>query len=330
MTSNFVKSQSLKMNVITICTLIFMLSMISLMTFGLGADDMGYLRNWNQTYPLYDYIINNYEMHNSALEIFYLYIFAFFKMFTNNFEIVKFFNTLVTLSVLAYSYYKISSKYYLYMFTYTIMYLFLDFNIDQFRNALAASLSLLSIIYFMENKNKKSLLLMLISILIHNSMIWILIVYFIRNDKIKIISFISIIGLIIYGGLNDILFYFSDLYFHTSHIAEKVYGYLQNDSFQKDASLYSLVFLKSFFIYLFLKYQRIDNDIVRVYFFGLLFYVLLSDWGIFSSRIIRDILILEPILIYWLLNKNKQYILIVLPILLFNLFSKNLLILGRF
>jgi hypothetical protein len=230
--------------------IIYVFSLISLITFGIGADDSGYLMYWNDTYPLYDYLFGDKILEKRAIESTYSYLFAFFKIFFHDFEVFKFFNTFITLSIMAYAYFKISKKYYLYMLLYTVIYLFLDFNIDQFRNALAASFGLLSIVLLVENKFKYSLIWFLFSVLVHNSMVWMLVIYITRNKYIFYFTIVSLLLLIVSNELKDILLYISDLYFHSSHLAAKVYGYLKNEDFQESASIFSLVFLKSLFIYI--------------------------------------------------------------------------------
>jgi hypothetical protein len=310
-------------------------SLVTLVSFGIGADDLGYLIDWDDTYPLYEYLINNKQMHHSSLELFYLYIFSFFKLFTNDFEVFKFFNTFVTLSVMAYSYYKISKKYYLYMLLYMLFYLFIDFNIDQFRNALAASFGLLAIVLLVEKKLKYSIILFVFSFLIHNSMIWLFVIYLSKNEKLNKIMIISLIVIVL---LPNKFIYLSDIFDYISsfpglssfHIFSKIIGYLDTslDGLIIN-SLYSFVIFKLILL-TFIAYKiKIDKIYFHAFLYALLLYYALIDLHTIGGRIVRDIYLLEPIIVYFALIKKKEYILIILPIVLYNLFTKNIILIER-
>ena len=320
--------------IITIC-IIFIFSLISLVTFGVGVDDSGYLFDWNKTYPLYDYIINGKTMHSSSIEIFYLYLFSFFKLFTNNLEVFKFFNTFVTLSVMAYAYYKISKKYYVYMLLYMLAYLFIDFDIDQFRNALAASFGLLAIVFLVEKKLKYSFIWFIFSFLVHNSMIWLVVIYSFKNEKLNKIMIMTLIVIVL---LPNKFIYLSDIFDYISsfpglssfHIFSKIIGYLSTSLDESLVnSLYSFVILKLIILTVIAYIIKIDKIYFYILLYVLLLYYAFIDLHTIGGRIVRDAYLLEPIIVYYALIKKREYILIILPIVLYDLFTKNIILIER-
>ncbi|MBE2986043.1 EpsG family protein [Campylobacter sp. RM12920] len=162
---------------ISVVLFIFIMSLVSMFSYGVGADDDGYLYHWDNILSLDKYILLGEMPYEIGLEWFYVFMFSFFKIFTNDISVFKFFNTFIALSVLAYAYFKITAKYYFILLLYTVIYLFVDVYIDQYRSGLASAFGLLAIVLFSEGKTKLSLLWLLLGCIIHNSLIWLLIIY---------------------------------------------------------------------------------------------------------------------------------------------------------
>lgn len=318
--------------ILTIFTIIF-LSNFSGISFGIGADDYGYLKDWNNIYPLYQYWFNDLKFEQSSLEITYRYLFAFFKIFTDDFEYFKIFNTLVTLITLTFVYYKISPRYYFLMLCYTVVYLYLDFSIDQFRNALAGAFGVLSIYYIAENKYRMAFVWFILASLIHNSMLWMIVLFFAENKKIHKSMIISLIILaLIPNKMNFFLdlidFFAASGVLYEFHILRKLVGYTDS-SLEFNNALYSFVIIKSIFIYFLTLKTKINKAYLNAYLYAILLYYTLIDFHTIGGRIIRDVFLLEPILLVYILSYKKVYIFPILLIVLYITFNKNIPIIER-
>jgi len=329
MEGNSYKIEALSNFIITF-TFVYLLSIISLFTTGLGADDPGYIMYWENTLPIYDYLFNdNVSLGKRAIEPFYSYLFSFFKLFTNDFEVFKFFNTFITLGVLSYSYYLITKKYYLYFLIYTVVYLYIDFNIDQFRNALAASFGLLSIVYLNNGLTKKSLLFFLVSVMIHNSMLWLILLYF---SNIKLLRSTTIVLLLTLVFIPNKAIFLNDLLNDSNlsnlalgiHFVNKLTSYTYNSLQDSNTVIFALVILKSLFIYLLGIKYKINRVYLDVYLYAILLYYVFIDFNTLGGRILRDALLLEPVMLFYIIRQNISWVLIVPFIFIFNIFSKNL------
>jgi hypothetical protein len=318
--------------VITILTIVF-LSNFSGISFGIGVDDYGYLKDWDNIYPLYDYWFDNRKFTQSSLEITYRYLFAFFKMFTDDFEYFKIFNTLITLITLTFVYYKISPKYYFLMLCYTIVYLYMDFSVDQFRNALAGAFGVLSIYYIAEKKYRIGFIWFISASLIHNSMLWMILLFFAENKKLNTIMIVSLVVIALIPNkmtfvLDAIGFFDTSGILYEFHILRKFEGYTKS-SLEFNNALYSLVMIKTIFVYLIATTTKINKAYLKAYLYAILLYHALIDFNTIGGRIIRDVFLLEPILLLYILNHKKIYILPILLIVLYITFNKNIMIIER-
>ena len=253
---------------------ILVLSLVSMFFYGIGVDDTGYLEHWNNVLPLSEYIFSDNKLSEIGLEWFYLVLFSFFKLFTNDISIFKFFNTFVSLSILAYSYYKITHRYYFILLLYILIYLFIDVYINQYRSGLASSFGVLAIVLLSEGKIKSSLLWLLVGALIHNSQFWLVVVYIciLFPNIRKFLVFVLVILVFIPGKADvilSILKYFdliyirdgnvyllTDIKFSTdiiSHILRKIISYAHKSTKLDSISLFSFVISKTIIIYIFIK-----------------------------------------------------------------------------
>lgn len=316
--------------VMTILTIVF-LSNFSGISFGIGVDDYGYLQDWDNIYPLYEYWFNNREFGQSSLEINYRYLFAFFKIFTDDFEYFKIFNTFATLSVLSFAYYRVSKKYYLFMLLYTIVYLYIDFSIDQFRNALAASLGVLAIVLFTENKNKVSLVLVLIASLIHTSMLWLVLIYFVKSKKTNIFLLAVLIILALIPGKIDFFLNILETFsgnISELHLLRKIESYTKS-SIEHQNVLLSFVLLKAIVVYILAKNSKINPVYLSIYLYSILLYFVFIEFHTIGGRLIRSAFLLDPILLLYALGYRKYYIFPILLILIYVTFNKNIIHIER-
>ncbi|MFA6143766.1 MAG: EpsG family protein [Sulfuricurvum sp.] len=321
-------------NFIFTILIVFFLSLVTLVFFGYGVDDYGYLYYWNKTYPLYEYILSDKKIEQRAIEVTYSYLFSFFKLFTDDFEVFKFFNTLITLSIMSYAYYKVSKKYYLYMLIYTSIYLFIDFNIDQFRNALAASFGLLAIVQLSKKETYYSYFNFILAVLIHNSMSWLAVIYLSKNTRYNKVTLIFLVFLIfIPNKVNLLIDFLDNNFFDTiglSHLFGKIQFYaLESHTSQFSELLFSFFIGKTILIYALGYLVKMDKTYLYTYLYATLFYYLLIDFNTFGARIVREALVLEPIFLYFLLKNNLRYILVIPFMLAYNIFSKNLPLIDR-
>lgn len=322
------------MNFVFVFFIIYLLSIIAFVLCGYGADDQAYEIYWNDTYPLQEYLFYDKEFEKRAIEIVYSYLFAFFKIFTNDIEVFKFFNTFIALSIMTYAYYKISKKYYLYMLIYTSIYLFIDFNIDQFRNALAASFGLLAIVQFSKKEKYYSFFNFLIAVLIHTSMMWMAIIYLIKNKNYnKIIITILIILVLLPNKVDLVIENLNNNFFNTinmSLLLTKVQYYtLASYTGQFKESFFSFFMGKTILIFILGYLVKVDKVYVYSYLYAILFFYFFIDFETFGARIVREVLLLEPIFLYFLLKNNLKYILLIPFLLIYNIFSKNLPLIDR-
>jgi len=310
---------------------IYLLALTSFILYGYGADDKGYEIYWNETYPLQEYLFYGREFGKRSIEITYSYLFAFFKLFTNDIEVFKFFNTFVTLAIIAYAYYKVSRKYYIYMLIYISIYLFIDFNIDQFRNALAASFGLLAIVQLSKKETYYSVFNFLIASLIHTSMLWLAIIYLSRNKKYnKILIVLCVLLIFIPNKVNLVIDFLDNSFFDTLHLFAKIQYYaLESGSAQFQELLFSFFVGKVILILVLAYLIKINKIYLNVYLYAVLLFYIFIDFNTLGARVVREALLLEPIFLYFLLKNNLRYILIIPFLLIYNIFSKNLPLIDR-
>lgn len=314
--------------------LILILSVATLILFGYGVDDYGYYLDWIEIESLSEYVIYNKSFHASSLEKTYLYMMSSVKVFTDNIEVFKFYNTFIALSVLTFSYYKVSKTNYIYMLIFIVLYLFIDFNIDQFRNALAASFGVLAVVLLTEKKYIYSLGWFLISVLIHNSMAWLILIYFVMFVKTNRLIVLSlIITILIPNKINfvsELLSFFSgvDVHFYAK-ISSYVDSSLKNETANK---LLSFVVVKAISIALIGFYFKINRIYLYVYIYAVLLNFLFIDLHTIGGRILRDAFLFEPILLLMILRRSKNnvyFILFCFIVFLYNLSVKNITHIGR-
>jgi len=211
-----------------------------------------------------------------------------------------------------------------------VIYLFIDFNIDQFRNALAASFGLLAIIHLSNNKSLLSFFWFVISVAIHNSMIWLVILYFVKYNshlRFLIVLFLSVIilipdkALLINSFLNELQL---DNIAIGIHFINKLTSYTYNSIQDSNTVIFALVIIKSIFIYSLAWKYKVNKIFLDVYLFAILLYYVFIEFNTLGGRILRDALLLEPVLLFFILKNNIKWILLVPFILLFNILAKNL------
>lgn len=306
---------------------ILILSSITLFSYGVGVDDRGYLGHWNNILPLNEYIFTNKVLYEVGLERFYTYLFSFFKLFTDDIAIFKFFNTFLALSVLAYSYYRVTSKYYLVLLLFTVGYFYIDVYIDQYRAGLSSAFGVLAIVLLSEGKIKSSLFWLFIGSIIHNSLIWLLILYIALYSKFFILIVLSLVIFIFIPNKVEMLWNILqqfNLIGADSHIARKLVSYTYKSIDGNSVSIFSLVMIKTIFIYFLALKYKINKIYLNTYLFAILLFYAFLEFNTFGARILRNILFVEPILLYYILKENTKWIFFVLLVLLFNLFAKNL------
>lgn len=284
-----------------------------------GVDDYGYLEYFNETESLFEVLTTSigYYSYPRPYEISFYYLMSFVKVFTESFYLFQLIVSFMIVSLILYSYKKLTSNYHIALLLFSSV-LYLSITMHQFRNGISMAFGLLAIVYFIQGKNAKYILISSISVLFHFSGFFLFLLPFTKKLKFTIYSFIFFIMIAILfsvlGGFTLLIEYFLAIFNGVDSLfINKVAGKFHSEKYGESSIVFGLSIIKSLLIigmYFFLQRYYIIEDklklLVKIYFIGVLFLIGLSEIGIFANRVFRFFVLLEPLIIVMFIQYIKS------------------------
>ncbi|QCD51007.1 putative membrane protein [Campylobacter californiensis] len=112
------------------------------------------------------------------------------------------------------------------------------------------------------------------------------------------------------------------------HIVRKLESYTRR-SLGIDNTPFSLVMTKTIVIYIVALKYKLNKTFLYAYFYAIILFYIFLNFDTISIRILRHVLFVEPIMLYYILKQNKNWMFLAIIALTFNIFAKNMVHLER-
>ncbi|MGC3875396.1 EpsG family protein [Halomonas sp. GXIMD04776] len=281
---------------------------------GVGADDVNYVSKFYEIPNIFKWMSGfyNYSYSNEKMELGYIALNSFVKVFSSNYTILFLSVSLISVGMAAYNYYKYSRYAFLTLLLFFVhTYLYRDMN--QIRAAIAAAIGLFLIFQIHEKNHLKSIVLVFLAGFFHTAALSYFFAYifsFIKISPKKIFFLLGVSIIVGYIGVSELLLSnLPDL----GYITVKLEGYSES-VYANTVKLFDLTNIKGIvFLSLFaffwngLKYKvPYFETAMSFYTLAVCWRIAFSDFGIFAARIATFFGIVEVVLVPCLAFLLKQ------------------------
>jgi len=277
---------------------------------GVGVDDLGYKYYFDSVEPLFSILMgeSGYSSEPRPYEPGFYYLMVVSKSISSSFVFFKILVSFIIVSCVLRSYCLLTKNYSFAFFMFFAL-LFVDIVFHQFRNGLAMGFFLLAVGNYANGRYVYFSFWSLIAVTFHLTALFIFLIPFLAFFGFNVISVFAVLSIsYILKELNFFL-YVVDLVFSSGNadatlVESKLYGKLQNPKYMDKKIEFGLGAAKSVIIIVSLlireKVFSLSNRellMAKSYVFGFSVFMVLSDYGIFASRVFRYFVMLEPLLV---------------------------------
>lgn len=252
----------------------------------------------------------------------YYFLNRILGMVTENPQWIFFIMATITLFIKGTAISKLSKKIWFSIFIYYSMF-FLVYDMGQIRSSLSQALGLIAMYLFTKNKKKTAFICILIAACFHTSSIILMLLFFVKDKRYSVKQIlITYVVFVILGQLMDLHFIGVLAKEHINgNLGVKIYRYTASSLFAKKIGLSANVIFDFIVLILFLlvRWYNYINDkkfdyFFNVYFWGMCIYLLFNRYFVlgtrFSDYFKLSIVILLPMIIGYIKNKNRRMIIL--------------------
>ncbi|HIF9459092.1 TPA: EpsG family protein [Photobacterium damselae] len=311
------------------CFLVWLILFVGLRVPGISKDDYNYI----------DFFVNKH----GEFEFLFTKLTSVIRSFTTDVTLYFLFVSSLSLFILFFSFYKLDKKIILFGLLIYSSHILLYRDYIQLRAAISYNLLFLSVVYALQNKEKKEVVCLILASLFHSTaVVFSFVVFLLKkidvNIKTKTVVVIcSCCFVISFFGVNtDIVQLLIDIM--PSSFSISVNTYLSKDSqFGYSLSQFNPTTIKMLvYFYIFSFYRKNIKNIFNsdipyyLYSISLVIITLFSSYAVFASRFASSFSFVEifiiPILVYRVSKNNILFLFFIFSILmqlLLNIFYKN-------